>query len=780
MKKETKALQSVHWIIFFTLAVILCISIFRQNLVPHDGMSFYQKDITDLRNNWDITTEKRAIGTNNKIPGDYNIGGDAYITISRTLPNDVEDTDFLAILTNYQYITVTVNGTAIYKYNGCFGLLSNSKPNKQFLFVPMKKSYSNEPITITYNASMSRYSGRIGSVALGDKSDLILRLIFRQIIVLISGAITVMFGIFFMIYKLNPKNLESSYFYLGLFTFFLGIWYMTQSGANQVFFGNVPLFRAIEFFSLMMIPIPSILFVNQLEEHKFQKLASILIIADFVLTILEGILILVFNYNFSDVVWITHVMLITLLLFSFVTIVMIMMRYNEVFTNIKWFLTGIIALVIGGTPSLVTFYAMPSSYSSTIMSIALLAFLYCSVRWAISNVSNEFRNREVAVQESAAKSGFLANMSHEIRTPINAIIGLNALIAKRTRDSKIYGYSSDMDISGRKLLSTVNDILLYSKLDSGKLTLIPEVYDTTDLIADLKEEMNELIKDKPIKFTITYHPSIPSSMYGDLPRIKIILMNLLRNAYKYTESGYISLHFSGEIKNDSVFNLRAVIADTGCGISPDVIDTLYEPFEHNNDQEGTGLGLPLVKMLVTLMGGNITQSSSPGGGSSFYVTMPQRIFSYKPMGVDAKIEKKYNSNDENTIEFNKDAKILFADDNRVNLTVFKGLMSDTGIIPDTVTSGSAAAEMASKIKYDIIFLDYLMPEMNGIETLNAIRSNPKNASYNTPAIVLTAGTEGDDKDLLLSSGFAEYLEKPLEKSRLIKALDHMLKKEEKV
>ena len=311
------------------------------------------------------------------------------------------------------------------------------------------------------------------------------------------------------------------------------------------------------------------------------------------------------------------------------------------------------------------------------------------------------------------------------------------------------------------------------------MTLIPEIYDTADLIADIKEEMNELIKDKPIKFTLTYHPSIPSSMYGDLTRIKIIIMNLLRNAYKYTESGYISLHLSGEVKNDSVFILREVISDTGCGISPDAIATLYEPFEHNNDQEGTGLGLPLVKMLVTLMDGSITQSSSPGGGSSFYLTIPQRIFSYKPIGVNTSIEKKYKSNDEKTIEFNNDAKILFADDNRVNLTIFKGLMSGTGIVPDTVTSVSAAVEMASKTKYDIIFLDYLMPEMNGIETLQSIRSNPNSASYDTPAIVLTAGTDGNDKDILLSSGFAEYLEKPLEKSRLIKSLGHMLKKEDK-
>lgn len=284
-------------------------------------------------------------------------------------------------------------------------------------------------------------------------------------------------------------------------------------------------------------------------------------------------------------------MIMTLLVFSFVTIIIIMVRYNEIFTKIKWFLTGIIALVIGGAPSLITFYALPSSYSNTIMSIALLAFLYCSVRWAISNVSDEFRSREVAVQESSAKSGFLANMSHEIRTPINAIIGLNALIAKRTRDSKIYGYSNDLDISDvGKLLSTVNDILLYSKLDSGKMTLIPEIYDTADLIADIKEEMNELIKDKPIKFTLTYHPSIPSSMYGDLPRIKIIIMNLLRNAYKYTESGYIACIYQERSKMTAYLFYGEVISDTGCGISPDAIATLYEPFEHNNDQEGTGLG----------------------------------------------------------------------------------------------------------------------------------------------------------------------------------------------
>ena len=777
MRKETKALNSVHWIIFFTLSVILCISIFRQNLVPHDGISFYQKEITDLSNNWTISTEKRPLGTNEIIPGDYNPGKDSYLNIARTLPNNIKDTDYLVILTNYQNVTVTISGTTVYKYNGCLGLLSNNKPNKQFLFVPMKNSYSKNPMTITYSASMPRYSGRIGSVAIGDKSDLILRLILQKIIVIIAGFITLLFGIFFMLYKFNPNNLESSYFYLGLFTSFLGIWYMAQSGANQVFYGNVPLFRAIEFFSLMIIPIPAILLVNQLEEHKFKKIASVLVLIDFILTVLEGILILVFNFDFSNVVWITHVMILTLLVFSFVTIIIIMVRYNEIFTKIKWFLIGIIALVIGGAPSLVTFYALPSSYSNTIMSVALLAFLYCSVRWAISNVSDEFRSREVAVQESAAKSGFLANMSHEIRTPINAIIGLNALIAKRTRDSKIYGYSNDLDVSGRKLLSTVNDILLYSKLDSGKMTLIPEIYDTADLIADIKKEMNELIKDKPIKFTLTYHPSVPSSMYGDLPRIKIIIMNLLRNAYKYTESGYISLHLSGEVKNDSVFILREVISDTGCGISPDAIATLYEPFEHN-DQEGTGLGLPLVKMLVTLMNGSITQSSSPGGGSSFYLTIPQRIFSYKPIGVNTSIEKKYKSNDKKIIEFNNDAKILFADDNRVNLTIFKGLMNDTGIVPDTVTSGSAAVEMASKTKYDIIFLDYLMPEMNGIETLQSIRSNPKNASYDTPAIVLTAGTDGNDKDLLLSSGFAEYLEKPLEKSRLIKSLGHMLEKED--
>ena len=389
---------------------------------------------------------------------------------------------------------------------------------------------------------------------------------------------------------------------------------------------------------------------------------------------------------------------------------------------------------------------------------------YCVI-YVIHDMTETDKLIKQAREANMAKSNFLANMSHEIRTPINAILGLNEIILKETKEDSIAKYSGQIVTAGRALLSIVNDILDLSRIESGKVEIVPAPYRLTEVLDESYNLISVKAQDKSLGLKIEVDPSLPSGYVGDAMRIRQIMVNLLSNAVKYTTNGTIKMKVSGYTEK-SVFYLKVVVSDTGIGIRNENIPGLFDSFKRvdesrNHHVEGTGLGLTITKNLLNMMKGDISVTSVYGEGSTFTFVLPQQIEDMTPVGnYDPANEddrgKRYSGSFEAP-----GARVLAVDDVDTNLIVFCGLLKKTKMIIDTASDGFEALSLASKNKYDIIFMDHMMPDMDGVETLHKMKADKLGINYDTPVVMLTANAIYGVKDEYLKEGFTDYISKPL-------------------
>lgn len=385
----------------------------------------------------------------------------------------------------------------------------------------------------------------------------------------------------------------------------------------------------------------------------------------------------------------------------------------------------------------------------------------------IVDLTHELNMIEQIQNANNAKSQFLANMSHEIRTPINAIIGMDEMILRTSQSREITDYANDIHSASQTLLTLVNGVLDFSKIEAGKMELINAEYSIVSVINDCYNLSVMKAHEKKLNFVIDNNPKLPLKYFGDELRIRQILTNVLTNAIKYTQTGSVSCYidYTREAENNSV--LKFVVQDTGVGISKEKIDTLFDSFNRidekkNRSIEGTGLGLAITKKLLELMGGSIEVESTVGEGSTFKIYIPQKIVDNTPTGAltdkfnELKKEAEVHSSDFTA----PDATILLVDDMNMNLKVISSLLKSTKIKIHTASSGPQCLETIKDTKYDIIFLDHMMPDMDGIETLH-IMKNTSHPNNSTPVIVLTANVIKGAKEEYLKEGFIDYLPKPV-------------------
>ena len=366
-----------------------------------------------------------------------------------------------------------------------------------------------------------------------------------------------------------------------------------------------------------------------------------------------------------------------------------------------------------------------------------------------------------------AKSNFLANMSHEIRTPINAVLGMDEMILREATEENIIEYAMSIKRAGETLLSLVSDILDFSKIESGKMTIINEPYNVNELIADIVNTFSLRMRQKGLTFMTEIDESIPKVLIGDEVRIKQVALNILSNAYKYTKEGYVKLKISSKVKKDKCM-LEFFVEDTGIGIKKEALEKLFATFERIDEKkirhiEGSGLGLNITKNLLLMMGSDIQVKSVFGRGSIFSFELAQKVVDNNPIGKLELKHIKMGEEQKNDVRFEApDARILVVDDNVVNLSVMKGLLKKTQVMVDVASSGAEAIKMTKTKEYHLIFMDHLMPEMDGIETFARIKEMDVNLNKNTPCIVLTANAISGSKEQYMKAGFDEYMTKPVD------------------
>ena len=376
-------------------------------------------------------------------------------------------------------------------------------------------------------------------------------------------------------------------------------------------------------------------------------------------------------------------------------------------------------------------------------------------------------------KSNAAKTDFLVRMSHEIRTPINAVLGMDEMILRESNDETILGYATNIQSAGQLLLAVINDVLDFSKIESGKLELIPAEYSIQQMMNDCYNMIIMRAEKKNLLLEIHNDPNMPSRLIGDEIRVRQMIINLLTNAVKYTSAGKITMTLGFQRVSDNKIILKVSVRDTGMGISPENQQELFSDFNRLDETntrniEGTGLGLSITKRLVDKMEGKIGVESTLGVGSIFRFEIPQQIASDIPTGS-------FTPNRIITNEISKDyherfqapaARILVVDDVKLNIDVLKGLLKSTRVRVDAAYSGIECLGLVQKNSYDLIFMDHVMPEMDGVQTFQYMKKLVDCPNHNVPVIALTANAMAGAKEEYTALGFADYLAKPVQSDKL--------------
>ncbi len=416
-------------------------------------------------------------------------------------------------------------------------------------------------------------------------------------------------------------------------------------------------------------------------------------------------------------------------------------------------------------------YGLPIVYTIAyiILILIIIILIVVLINKVIRSQAEMNDKLSVAVKEAEAagraKSDFLAQMSHEIRTPINAVIGMDEMILRENKDPGIKEYALDIKSASKTLLTLINGILDFSKIESGKMDIVPVQYETSDMVDNLVNLISDRAEKKGLQLKLDIDENLPKYLYGDDVRIRQVITNLLTNAVKYTEKGSVTLTMRGEDINEKDCTLFVEVKDTGIGIKKEDMDKLFLSFQRieerrNRTIEGTGLGMSIVDGILKLMDSSLNVSSVYGEGSSFSFRIVQGVTDITPMGEYQKHrELSDDTKSQNNLKL-INARILVVDDNEMNLKVVSGLMKRMDAVPDLAGSGKKAIEMLKAGHYDIVLMDHMMPEMDGIETLREINKQSL-IDDSTVVIALTANAISGAKEMYISEGFRDYLSKPI-------------------
>lgn len=394
------------------------------------------------------------------------------------------------------------------------------------------------------------------------------------------------------------------------------------------------------------------------------------------------------------------------------------------------------------------------------------------------------RVREQAEQANIAKSAFLANMSHEIRTPMNAIVGLSDIIMEESRGQKVYEYACDIKASAHNLLALINDILDLSKVEAGKMELVPTQYHVKSLVKEVLNMMDIVASQHGLMVESEYDTTIPCSYLGDETRIKQILVNLLNNALKFTKKGHVKISVSGTRgETEDTERLIFRVEDTGCGIREEDLEKIFENFKQldskrNRSAEGTGLGLSITKHLAELMQGTIKVESVYGEGSTFIVDILQKIADARPLSeVPEQEVKKEEPLEPFTVS---GYKVLVVDDNLINRKVARSFLQTYGLEITEAESGMEAIDLVHRTQFDIIFMDHMMPLMDGIEAVQKIRNDCGENGTLPVIIALTANAMEGVRETFLASGFQDFITKPLDRKAMHRVLLKWIPEEKRI
>lgn len=473
------------------------------------------------------------------------------------------------------------------------------------------------------------------------------------------------------------------------------------------------------------------------------------------------------NYSYGPAVYLVYACMV---IYLFLSIITLARHWKQVHEKKKM----AVSLALG-IEVVISIYQMvhPLALVSG-MGIMLinLSFYLTMENPDIALVEQVRREKRKADEANAAKSIFLSNMSHEIRTPMNAIVGMAEILLRTDLTEEQREYLTNIKSSGNALVSIVNDILDISKIEAGKMELVEDVYELQPMLSDIRMIIQNRIGDKPVELLFEIDEKLPRKMYGDGLRIRQVIINLMNNAVKFTEKGYVKLSMKQEEKSEEEICLYVSVSDSGQGIRQEDLQKLFGAFaqvdiKKNKGKEGTGLGLSISSQLIGMMGGKLEVRSEYGVGSEFFFTIRQKT-------VSADIEEQETAEGESMNFTAPEAKILIVDDNELNLKVAVGLLAPLKMQIDVAESGKRSLEMVQKKKYDMIFMDHMMPVMDGVETTQCLRKMEGIYYKEVPVIALTANAMTEAQKVFVEAGMNGFVAKPIDMRQLCAVIQKWL------
>lgn len=791
MDKKLKRIMKILQIILG----IMLISTFAYFIVGQFALpkeNFQIEDVAEiLETDW---VRVRADGKREpmEVPGQCEAKNGEWVTFETVLPDKQDDTCF-CIRSLQQELKIYVGDELRKEYSTLDTQLFGKTSTISYVFVQIRKEDAGKNLRVE-SMSESSYTGYLSEIYTGEKSAIWKYFLQQNVVAFFIAVVILLLGIVVVIaclvFRFFYKR-ESELLYLAFAVMIASTWLLAESRLRQFILPNSTVAMHLGFYMIMLISYPFSAYMNKIQKGRHQVAFLIINSCTAVNFVLSNVLQILGIKDFYETMRISHVIIVATLVFFVLTIGLdIKTGHVKEYREVS---IGLLGLVVAGFIELYLTYQNNSQYNGIALCLALVFLLLMACVKSIRDMLAVEQEKQNALAASESKAKFLASMSHEIRTPINSIIGMNEMILRENQDAAVEEYAQQIQSSSKMLLGLINDVLDFSKIEAGKLEIVENDYSVSTMLKTVVVGIQARAKKKKLILKTDIDESLPSVLKGDEIRIQQVLNNILSNAVKYTEKGLVTLSVKG-IRNEETeqgFLLEMSVRDTGIGIRKEDMERLFDSFQRlelkkNRTVEGTGLGLNITKQLVEQMNGTLHVESEYGKGSCFTVRIPQQVIDGTAVGVSVKNLSSTRRSAEavqvkrsEDILYAPDAKVLIVDDNRTNLKVMEMLLKRSKIQLDFATGGQQCLDMTKEKKYDLILMDHMMPEPDGIQTLHLLRGDKDNVNCETNVIVLTANAIAGMEEEYLKEGFADYLSKPVEVAKLESMLAKYLKNDDK-
>ncbi len=738
-----------------------------------DERTYTDFSVRDYSSGWQRVYSDGSI-EDIEVPGQYDVEASHEFVLIKTIEGMPKDKLYISFDSAKQDVYAYVDDELRYFYSTNNTRLFGQNSPGAIMFIPVSDEDEGKTLRICLRGD-NNYSGVIDTIIIGTQLGIASNLFYKEEWSFIMTAMLIILGfiafIVGIIIRISYKK-TLPLFFAGWVSMCAGIWALCESNIRQFIAPNFSLMSYMTYLSLMILPFVMALYFDKLQDGRYRIFYLILAVLEIFVAYIGIIMQFLNRIDLSNILGFAFVgIILTMALFLIATICDIITGKAKVY---RAELIGIVGAMAAGVIQIVAYRYRPTTVDRTILLCGLLFLIIMSYIRALIDVRVMERDMFAAVKAQESSTAFLTRMSHEMRTPINAILGMNKMILRESKEDNILDYARDVNGAGNYLLGIVNEVLDLAKVNAGKIQIEEAEYDLMDMVRDCYSMVRPRAKANRLSFEVDLSDVLPSRLKGDRDRIIQVITNLLTNAVKYTPEGRITLEIQGKISEGKLI-LIIRVSDTGVGISEDSMQYLFDSFSRvggfpQNKIEGTGLGLTITKQLIDLMGGKIAVESEVGKGTVFTVVIPQEICSIEPCGTfsmgpngDRRVADRHEI-------FDTIGRILVVDDVAINLRVFTMLLKNTDITVDTAISGSDAIEKIKLTKYDIIFIDHLMPGMDGLELKTIIDSLEDNPNKDTPLIMQTANAVVGAKEEYESLGFVDYIEKPIKEEELRRLL----------